>query len=136
MVREAKSAEIPVDSMFEKVLASAENYAANPARKVVSEPPFRPIDFLIAMLATHRSAVMDLVNDEGLSSSAVRGLACVVAQRMGVDVESAIGSKPESNLYVDCSEVQIQGVIDAACVLKTSRRLNSGTPFGTKPKEK
>ena len=56
--------------------------------------------------------------DEPLSSSAVRGMVCLAAQRMGVDVEDAIGSKPESDLYVDCSPEQIQNVIDAACVLK------------------
>jgi len=51
--------------------------------------------------------VKEFGKEEPLSSPAVRGMVCVVAQKFGVDVDDAIGSKP-SDLYVDCSPEQIQ----------------------------
>jgi len=56
--------------------------------------------------------------EEPLSSPAVRGRVCVVAQRIGVNIDKAIGSKTESQQYIDCSPEQIQKVVDAACKLK------------------
>ena len=78
----------------------------------------KPVDSYIIWLMMHRFAVSSLTIDEPSSSYAVRGMVCLVAQKMGLDVEDAIGSKPESNLYVDCSPEQIQDVIDAEWVLK------------------
>ena len=56
--------------------------------------------------------------EEPLNSPGVRGKVCVVAQKMGVNVDKAIGSKTESQRYIDCSPEQIQKVVDAACKLK------------------
>ena len=60
----------------------------------------------------------ELGTEEPLSSPGVRGKVCVVAQKMGVNVDKAIGSKTESQQYIDCSPEQIQKVVDAACKLK------------------
>ena len=38
-----------------------------------------------------------------------------MAQRIGVNLDDLIGSKPESQPYIDCSPEQIEKVIEAAC---------------------
>ena len=47
---------------------------------------------------------------KSLQKETVRGIVCVMAQKFGVDLDDVIGSKPESDLYLDCSPKQIQKV--------------------------
>ena len=61
----------------------------------------------------HIWAMSELAIDEPLNSSELRGKVCRVAKTIGLDLDSAIWSKPKSDLYVDCSLEQIQDVIDA-----------------------
>jgi len=91
--------------------------------KYLPGSPVESVDSYIIWLMILRSVVRELTIYKPLSSSAACGMECLVAQRMGVDVENSIGSKPDSNLYVDCSPEQIQDVIDAACALKQRPRL-------------
>ena len=89
----------------------------------------KPIDPYVLLYVMQCMSVRELGKEEPLSSPTVRGMVCVVAQKFGVDLDDVIGSKPESDLYVDCSPEQIQKVIEAACKLKTSPRTTSGMPL-------
>ena len=86
--------------------------------KLVSGLSVKPIDAYILWYVMQALPLKELAEEEPLSSPRVRGITCLVAQKFGVDVDDAMGSKPESQLYVDCSSEQIQKVIDAACELK------------------
>ena len=90
----------------------------NSFRKHVSGLSMKPIDAYIFWYRMQSMALRELGMEEPLNSPGVRGKVCVVAQKMGVNVDKAIGSKTESQRYIDCSPEQIQKVVDAACKLK------------------
>lgn len=92
--------------------------SGEPLRKDGSGSQVKPTDISIIWLLMRKLALVELTIDDPLSSSTVRGLVCLEAQRMGVDLIATIGSKPESDLFVDCSREQIQDILDSACELK------------------
>ena len=79
----------------------------------------KPIDAHIFWYSMQAMALRELGMENPLSSPAVRGRVCVVAQKIGVNIDNAIGSKTESQQYIDCSPEQIQKVVEAACKLKS-----------------
>ena len=112
-----KPAEQPVDPMFGKILRTASVHLCNPTQKDVSGPRVKPVNPYIIQLAMHRLTLRELVDDEGVNSSALRGMVCCLALSMGVDVECVLGPRPESQSVVNCSPEEAQRVIDAACEL-------------------
>ena len=112
-----KPAEQPVDPIVEKILRFNSARPGNPAQKDVSGPRVNPVNPYIIQLAMHRLTLRELLDDEGVSSSALRGMICRVALRMGVDVEGVLGPRPESQSVVDCTPEEAQRIIDAACKL-------------------
>ena len=87
-------------------------------RKYPLGPRVTPIDFYILLYFMQALALRELAKDEPLESAVVRSMVCHKAQKLGVHLDDVIGSKPESELYGDCSPEQVQNVIDAACELK------------------
>ena len=91
---------------------------ANSFLKHVSGLSVKPSDAYVFWYSMQAIALRELGMEERLSSPGVRGKVCVVAQKMGVNLDIAIGSKTESQQYIDCSPEQIQKVVEAACKLK------------------
>jgi len=86
--------------------------------KHVSGLSVKPIDAYILWYRIQAMTVRELSREEPLSSPTVRGEVLFVAQKFGVDLDDAMGSKPESQMYDDCSPEQIQKIVEAACKLK------------------
>lgn len=112
-----KPAEEPVDPIIEKILRFNAAQPGGPANKDVSGPGIDPVTPYIVQLEMHRLTMRELADDQGVNSPGLRGVVCLVAQRMGVDVEGVLGPRPESQSVVDCSPEEAQQVIDAACEL-------------------
>jgi len=72
----------------------------------------KPIDAYILWFSLQAMTAEEFSKDEPLSSPIVRGRVGVVAQKFGVDLDDAMGSKPESQMYVDCSPDQIPRVVE------------------------
>ena len=109
------SSKMTVEQLFKKIIG---DQPGDSTRKHVSGLSVKPIDAYILWYVMAEMTFREVNMDEPLSSPTGRGRALIKAQQLGADVDDAIGSKPESDLYADCSSEQIQKVIDAACELK------------------
>ena len=86
-------------------------------RKYRSGLRVTPTGVYVLLYFVQELAVHELAKEE-VESPTVRGTVCAKALKLGVHLDDVIGSKPEPQLYGDCSPEQVQKVIDAACELK------------------
>ena len=67
-----------------------------------------------------------LGNEEPANSPTLRGRVCVVAQKFGVGLDDSMGSKPDSQMYVDWLPRSDPEGHRATCRVKTFPRMTSG----------